>query len=160
MTALHYAAYSGDLIALNEELADGSDVTLIDEDGLSALHWLCDMSASIEAPLPLLAALIKAGADINSQTADGTTPLMLACLAGAEELATALLERGANPNLRSAESTALHDAAMSPNITRALLNAGSLMTERNSRNMLPIEHARFVECVETIKVIEEFERAR
>jgi len=55
--------------------------------------------ASREGGLESVAALLDAKADINKQTADGTTAMIVAIQNGHYKLATYLVERGANPNV-------------------------------------------------------------
>ena len=53
--------------------------------------------------------LLRRGAQVNAQTADGQTPLYLALAAGDTKLAELLIERGAQVNVRNADGrTALH----------------------------------------------------
>ena len=47
MTTLHFAAYAGDLEAMEKALAAGLDPNARDDyRGYTALHWLADMSAA------------------------------------------------------------------------------------------------------------------
>jgi ankyrin repeat protein len=63
----------------------------------------CDSKATMAA--------IRAGADVNAQQPDGTTPLLLAVYCVDHEAATELLARGAKPDVRnSLGATALSEA--------------------------------------------------
>jgi len=63
--------------------------------GFTALHY-----AAREGHAEAAALLLEAGHDLNLPTrGDGTTPMTLAIINGQYDLALALLERGANPNL-------------------------------------------------------------
>src|SRR5512139_1821417 len=63
----------------------------------------CDSKAALEA--------IRAGADVNAQQADGTTPLLWAVYCVDHEAAAELLARGAKPDVRnSLGATALSEA--------------------------------------------------
>jgi len=99
MTDLHYAAYCGDLESLIRSLETGSDVNALDTyRGYTPLHWLADMAATGGPRLEMLKALVKHGANLNIQTPDGTTALMLAREAGSkagDELAAELIKLGA-----------------------------------------------------------------
>jgi ankyrin repeat protein len=99
MTELHFAAYCGDLPELLRCLSAGMEVNAIDTyRGYSAAHWLADMAATGGPRIEMLRALVSHGANINSQTPDGTTPLMLARAAGSnlgDELARELISLGA-----------------------------------------------------------------
>src|SRR5271165_2243388 len=82
------------------------------------LHYVSDMlfdgTLPIGKDLPLVEALIQAGADLNFQrNGKGDTPLIGAASLGAEELGIKLLDAGANPDLRGLfGETALHWAAL------------------------------------------------
>ena len=65
--------------------------------GLAALHF-----AARQGAMQTAQALIKAGANVNQRGAgDQTTPLAVACINGYFDLASYLLDNGANPNLGS-----------------------------------------------------------
>lgn len=82
------------------------------------LHYISDMlfNGTLEKgkELPLVEALIEAGADLNFQRdGKGDTPLIGAASLGAEEVGIRLVDAGANPLLRGLfGETALHWAAM------------------------------------------------
>ena len=99
MTQLHYDAYSGNLEGLLWCLENGLDVNATDTyRGYTPAHWLADMAAVDGPRVEMLRALVRHGADITIQTPDGTTPLMLARMAGSaggDRLAAELLALGA-----------------------------------------------------------------
>ena len=82
------------------------------------LHYVSDMlfdgTLKRGAELPLIDALIHAGADLDFQRdRKGDTPLIGAASLGAEDVGLRLLDAGANPRLRGIfGETALHWAAM------------------------------------------------
>jgi len=100
MTALHYAAYCGDHSALTAALDAGMDPNTKDDyRGYTAAHWLADMAAVGGPRIDMLKALVAHGADINSPSADGIAPLMLAREAGSaggDELAQEFIALGAS----------------------------------------------------------------
>jgi len=106
MTTLHFAAYSGDLEAMEQALAAGLDPNARDDyRGYTALHWLADMSATGGPRLEMLDLLLTHGADIALVSATGETAVSLARAAasrGGDALALALLARGAQPEPRDA----------------------------------------------------------
>ena len=99
MTALHYAAYRGDLPALEQQLREGADVNLKDEyRGYTALHWVADMAAVGDHRLEMLKLLVTYGARIEMPADNGATALSLANESGTaagELLAAELLRLGA-----------------------------------------------------------------
>jgi hypothetical protein len=82
------------------------------------LHYVSDMlfegKVQRGKELPLIEALIQAGADLDFQrNGKGDTPLIGAASLGAEEVGIRLLEAGARPELRGLfGETALHWAAL------------------------------------------------
>lgn len=82
------------------------------------LHYVSDMLFEGELQkgkeLPLVRALIQAGADLNFQrNGQGDTPLIGAASLGAEDVGLTLLDAGAKPELRGLfGETALHWAAL------------------------------------------------
>ena len=123
------AAARRDMAAVRTLLQQGADVNAAQGDGMTALHWasrngdnelatlLLRAKASVKAttrvgaytPLhlaaegghaPVVAALLKAGADPAAATTTGVTPLHFAALAGSADAVAALLDKGANVNAR------------------------------------------------------------
>ncbi|HKB12612.1 MAG TPA: ankyrin repeat domain-containing protein, partial [Vicinamibacterales bacterium] len=121
------AAMDGNRDAVKALLKQAADVNASQGDGMTALHWAAmkndvdlvqtllyaganaKATTRIGAYTPLLLAarngnaevidpLVKAGADVNAATSNGTTPLMFASASGNVALVQALIERGANVN--------------------------------------------------------------
>lgn len=65
-TALHWAAYQGDILTVNALLRFGADVSKVDNSMMTPLHW-----AFIRGYKLVLAALVEAGADIFAQNDKG-----------------------------------------------------------------------------------------
>jgi len=123
------AAMQGDRERVVALLKQAADVNAAQGDGMTALHWaalkddaelaqtLLYASANVKAttrigaytPLILaakngsagvMAPLIKAGADVNAVTSNGTTPLMLAAASGSVDAVAALVGAGADVNAK------------------------------------------------------------
>lgn len=90
-----------------EPVARLSFPQLIDKKGgLTAL-----LHASRQGQMESVETLVRRGADIDQQSADGTSPLLIATINGHFDLAVRLLELGADPNVASdAGATALYGA--------------------------------------------------
>jgi ankyrin repeat protein len=109
MTALHWAAAAGDIDLIETLLYAGANVRATTRLGAYAPLHVASQSGHAAA----IAALVKAGADVNMLTSTGATPLMMAALSGKAEAAKALLDAGADINLKDKanEETALMFAA-------------------------------------------------
>jgi ankyrin repeat protein len=123
------AAMQGNKEAVRALLKQAADVNAAQGDGMTALHWaamkddadlaqlLLYAGANVRAttrigaytPLVLaakqgsaavMAPLLKAGADANAPTSNGTTPLMLASASGSVDAVRILLDHGADVNAK------------------------------------------------------------
>ena len=112
-TALMWAAADGHVAAVEALLAAGADFHASVDTGLNALLF-----AVRAGHAEVVRALVKAGADVNEATAPkktgnklpkkGTTPIALAVENGRYELASILLDLGADPNEMRSGYTPLH----------------------------------------------------
>lgn len=125
MTALHWAARSGDIELAQMLLYAGANVKATTR--LGAYSPL--MMAAEQGHASVIAALLSAGADVKAANAVGTTPLMLAALSGDAKSVTMLVENGAEVDAKekAMEQTALMFAAGTNRIDAiaALLKAGA-----------------------------------
>ena len=125
------AAMRGDVDSVRSLLTDGAAVNLAQSDGMTALHWaaelgnvelvrlLVDAGAGLEAPTrignltPLhigaevgqggtVRALLEAGANAESRNVNGSAPLHFAAMSGSVEAVVALVDHGADVNVREA----------------------------------------------------------
>ena len=99
-TQLICAACKGDERRVRELVAAGAPLDLVRGSGWSALHYASARGHVHIAKLLLDGKYEGKGADINLQTSDGDTSLILACLHGHEAVVRLLLERGADVMLR------------------------------------------------------------
>lgn len=93
----------GNLASLHWFLAQGSTLDQPDKDGRSLLQAAVERAAVVdefddapENPLPLIVALLDAGAAINAASRQGLTPLHVAAALGLIEVVQLLLARGAD----------------------------------------------------------------
>jgi uncharacterized protein len=107
-TALHWAAYNGDVSMALLLLEAGADVAAANRNGSTPL-WL----AASQGDAPMIEALLESGADANEQLPLGRRPLMLAARSGHVDAVRVLLEHGADVNAKedARGTTALMQAA-------------------------------------------------
>ena len=99
MTALHWAAQSGDVALTAVLLAAGANIKAVTRVGTyTPLHV-----ASEQGNASVVLALLKAGADPRTLTATGVTALHLAAMAGSASAIASLVSRGANVNAAEPE---------------------------------------------------------
>src|SRR5262249_42118825 len=94
MTALHWAAMKNDVDLVQTLLYAGANAKATTRIGAYTPLLLAARNGNAEVIDPL----VKAGADVNAATSNGTTPLMFASASGNVALVQALIERGANVN--------------------------------------------------------------
>ena len=83
----------------------GADPNIKNKEGNTALH---EATLGEDEEVALL--LIQSGADVNAVNNEGLTPLWGAAAMGLPRVVSALLKRGANPNVRTEGMTPLHMA--------------------------------------------------
>jgi ankyrin repeat protein len=93
MTALHWAARTGDLDTAQLLLKSGARINATTRYGVTPLHL-----ASVNGNAPMIDAFIRAGADPNAPNPGGETPLMTAARTGNVDAVTLLLDRDAAIN--------------------------------------------------------------
>jgi len=105
---LHTATFMGDMDAVRQHIAAGSDLN-VKEPSMASTPLI---SASVFGKTEVALALIEAGADVNLQNNEGSTALHSAAFLCRTEIVKALLEHGADKSLRTnAGSTALESVA-------------------------------------------------
>jgi|GEM_PF-5554836 len=92
MTALHYAAYQGNVEAAKLLAAAKANPNAKDSLGLTPLH-----AAAFEGRAQVVGILLRKGAAVGEKDTAGNTPLHYAVLNGHPEAAEALLAGGADP---------------------------------------------------------------
>jgi cytohesin len=102
-TALHWAALYGQKKVMELLLATKADVNSLDEDGFTPLHWAATFNQSDAVKL-----LLANKANMNLKVPKyGWTALRLAVIHGHMATAEALLNAGADPNVKDEENIPL-----------------------------------------------------
>ena len=90
--SINEAAYTGNIEAVKQHLAAGTDVNAKASRGWTPLHSV--------ASKKIAKLLINKGADVNAKDKIGGTPLHLATYSGQEEIVELLIVSGANMNAK------------------------------------------------------------
>ena len=90
--SIHDAAYTGNIEAVKQHLAAGTDVNTKASRGWTPLHSV--------ATKEIAELLIAKGADVNAKDKIGGTPLHLAAASGQKEIVELLIANGANMNAK------------------------------------------------------------
>ena len=106
------AAFVGNIEAVKQHLAAGTDVNQKGPNGMTPLH-----RAASEDYKDIAALLIGGGADVNAKDDDGLTPLHYASFKGQKEIAELLIAKVADVNAKGNDGTTPLDYAISRNHT-------------------------------------------
>lgn len=155
---LFTAIRNGEPGAVKAALRAGADPAAINSDGLTPLMYavmtagapvmrvLLDNGASVNAAMPngitalhiaaydleKTSLLVERGASVNAATTAGETPLLVAVARpGTQEIAAMLVAKGADPNAKSGQSTALTRAALTGDLAlfRLLIAKGARIAD-------------------------------
>ena len=124
-TRLIDAVKRDDAAAVRALVKQRADLTVVDADGSTALHW-----AAHRNNLELVNLLLNAGADATASTRYNVTPLYLAAQNGSAAIMARLLDAGADPNGTAYEGqTMLMTAALAgkADAVRLLLTRGAMV---------------------------------
>jgi len=100
--SIHAAAREGNIEAIKQHLAAGTDVNAKNDSENIPLYYATNFGHKEVAEL-----LIAKGADVNAKADDGFTPLHRAALGGHKEIAEILIAEGADVNAKDAGTTPL-----------------------------------------------------
>ncbi len=134
------AAGRGDSVAMERAIKHGANVSAIDPSpyrGFSALALSAQHA-------PIVAMLIKHGANPNQVDGNGLTPLIYACGGGYLSTIEVLFDAGADLKFRTSSGDSLLDDAASRGqleIVRYLLDHGLSATAANMNGYTPLHHA-------------------
>jgi ankyrin repeat protein len=115
------------------------------------------LKAIEDGNLTLTRACLQQGAQANAKTKTGLTALMLACCYGHTGIAGALLEKGADMNLKTQDYAfnALHFACMNgyPETVKSLLEKGVDVNGTSKDGSTPLIWAAYRGRLEVVKVL-------
>jgi len=107
---IHTAVLNGNVEALKQHLAAGTDINAKDPfGGSSPLITACLFGKTSMATI-----LIDAGADMNFQNNDGSTPLHTAAFFCRPELVTLLLKKGADKTIKNKYGQTAYETVAGP----------------------------------------------
>jgi cytohesin len=139
-TSIHDAAKEGNIEALKQHIAAGTDVNAKNDNGETPLQ---NADNKFIAEL-----LITNGADVNMKSRNGETPLHYAARDSHKEVAELLISKGANVNVKEDErgDTPLHKAADNGHkeVVELLIANGADVNAKNKVGWTPL-HSSFNE---------------
>jgi len=149
---LHIAVARGDIDKINTELDRNANINCLAGDGLSTLQWAMATDSNI------LSLLLKKGANPDTKSTEGATPLMNAVQSDKLEHLNILIEHKANLNAKDNRGfTALHRASEMgrSEMVRILLENGA---DKNAEaeGHTPLSLAIAMKNEEIIKLLENF----
>ena len=104
--SIHVAADEGNIEAVKQHLAAGTDVNAKGDEGLTPLHYAVARGHKEVAEL-----LITKGADVNAKDDDGWTPLHDAAFEGHKEIVELLIAADADVNAKANDGATPLDMA-------------------------------------------------
>lgn len=107
---IHAATFMGDMDAVRQHIAAGSDLNLR-EPSLGSTPLI---SASVFGKTEVALALIEAGADVNLQNNEGSTALTTAAFLCRTEIVKALLDAGADKSIRTNAGSTAYESVAGP----------------------------------------------
>lgn len=166
LTPLERAAWLGSASAVKALLRAGEDPNAASRKGRRALHWLAEL---IDEPggEEVVRNLLDAGADVNAQDTDGTTPLLSAMWMGSPTAVLRLLQAGASPKIlgKHGDSPLHHawrlmgrfqDGTLEKTALRALqalIDAQLDMDQPDKRGWRPLHKAAYERSPEAVRVL-------
>ena len=141
LTALHYAAYKGNIELSKILVQNGALVNSLTNRGKNIIH----LSAEGNHPSAMIYFIYKEKFDIYTGDENGSSPLHWACYSGAEESVNFLIGLNADIDAQDKEKlTPLHLATLNnrEKIVIKLLQNGADKNLKNSRGELAIDIAR------------------
>jgi cytohesin len=124
LTPLLAAIQKGNHTAVYALINVGADITVVDENGWTALHW----AAHSQNP-KIVIILIDCGADPNVADFEGATPLHIAGDGQSVEIVALLIQAGANPNARNEFGVKAADKVIGRGLGHGLTTAPNDFTE-------------------------------
>ena len=154
LTALHYAAYKGNIPMLQYLIKFGANIMETTNFGKNVLH----MAAEGNQPSMIIYLISKENQSHDCVDENGSTPLHRACYCGGEEAVNFLINLGADINAQDKEKlTPLHLAVLGENeqIVLKLLQKNANKNISNGKGELPIDLARKKNCTSIVNILDD-----
>lgn len=156
-TLLHKACLAGDEERVDLLLAMGADGRIRDNFGYTPLHYVCrgyDGSPETDERLSILTKLVDTFDIIDGEGLGRITAVEVAASVGSVSMTFALIEAGANTEVRCGDNV-VHIAASQghSDLVHELLNYGFDSNAVNKDGMTPLHRATEFHHIESVKVL-------
>ena len=123
------AAWDGNIEAVKQHLAAGTDVNAKNKNGWTPLH-----AAAFEDHKEIAELLIAKGADVNAKNRDDWTPLHFAALEDHKEITELLIAKGADVNAKDVSGETPLDVATHPDNSNASAETADLLRKHGGKS--------------------------
>jgi ankyrin repeat protein len=127
--SIHNAAWDGNIEAVKQHLAAGTDVNAKNKNGWTPLHF-----AAFEDHKEIAELLIAKGADVNAKNRDDWTPLHFAALEDHKEITELLIAKGADVNAKDVSGETPLDVATHPDNSNASAETADLLRKHGGKS--------------------------
>lgn len=152
---LHLAAEKNDVLQVEQLLSEGSDVNITDYFLETPLHFAARKNVD-ESHFEIIEILLRRGAEVNAQTADGRTPLFDLVMKGNTKMLKLFLKFKADVNLqdRFGETLLYRTVCTNKNedVLKMLIKLGLDMNHRNNRGQTPLHRLYHGGC-DQLKIV-------
>jgi ankyrin repeat protein len=152
---IHSASKNCDISSVKKYLAQGIDINIRDEYGMTPLFWALKAYPENSLCQVMVEFLLSKGADANAKDKRGLTPLHLSSINGNRDAAAILIKRGAKINNFSFQGISpLHLAVEKDQFSVAELlieNSAKIQARVGLRGLTPLCFAKSTEMVELLK---------
>jgi len=145
---IHSAAGGGDIEAVKDFLAAGTDVNAKQKNGLAPLHH-----AAEEGHKEIVELLIAQGADVTAKNKYGSTPLHRAAVGGSREVVETLINKGADVNAKNEDGRTALSYVKTKELAELLITKGADVNATDGGGYTKLDYAKLGDRTELANLL-------